>query len=526
VPSTPGTYATLSAAAAALAAYNLANFGYNNPGSGTIWMLAQDYGTGDQTSTFINSEYLTITRKPGLANGQARIIGYLSLNPLGPTLNRYYDLDFAPVDGYSISDQYGVWFDSCRFDGTADVNTQPSWESGRLITTHCTFSNVRLAAFLFSTGNYPYITRGNTASPSGDVLTGLVLVGNTLIQGSGETGSTAALPADGGIVAFNWFTIYGVAYQQAPVLSHGWAFVNNLIEKVGTDSQPATAFWADGVTVDCNHLLQFNNTVVGERSNELYNDRTPASFRTNCASVGNSWDWSPTKHDEFNQGTGGEGPNPTRIKGMPRKYGVNYKHNNSAQSINDTFPGVYFGIDGTRAVSPNYTSNASESGTNSGGGNYVPATGSSLIARVPFANQPIAFDLAGNQRSTTSTAIGAFAAAGEATATAFTLTGASTATPGTVWTGTVTPNGPLSSNETVTVTDDLSETLATINFSSGASTGQTFNWTPNSTESGARTLTATASPTLGSAPTLSVTVANPPVISVPMIGSPLIRGKM
>jgi len=507
VPGSPGTYASLSVAAANLAAYNNTNNGHNDPGNGTIWMTEQAYHTGDTTSAFVCSDWLTITRKPGLATGKAVIIGYLSLDQLGPTLDRYYDLDFAPVDDYCVSDNWGVWFDHDRFDGTAHANAQPSFQAAHLVTTNCTFSNgFRLCAYVFSTGNWPYITRNNT-SDRGAVMAGLVCAGNTLVQGSGETGSTAAIVQDTAIYINNTYRIYGVFVQTAPTLPTGIAFINNLVEKVGTDTQTATAMWADGVTVDAEQVIWWYNTVVGERSNTGYNDKTPASLRTNWSYIGNSCDWIPTKHDIFNQGTGGEGPNPTRIKGWPVNYGVGFHHNHSVQADGGTFAPIYFGVDGTRQSSAGYTLNASESGTNAGGGNYTPAVGSTLIGRIPFAEQPIAFDRAGNTRSTSSTAVGAFAAQSELIATAFEISGGATATPGVSYLGSVTPNGPLPSGETVVVTDDLGNTIATLTFANGSSTGQNFNWTPTNAQSGSRTLTATATPALGSPPTMSVGVA-------------------
>lgn len=92
------------------------------------------------------------------------------------------------------------------------------------------------------------------------------------------------------------------------------------------------------------------------------------------------------------------------------------------------------------------------------------------------------------------------------TATAFTIAGNPGASVGNAYSLTIIPNGALAVGETVTVVDDLGNTIGSLTFSSGAFVGQTLSWTPTSGQVGVRTLTATPSPSLGTPPSLGVTV--------------------
>jgi len=62
----------------------------------------------------------------------------------------------------------------------------------------------------------------------------------------------------------------------------------------------------------------------------------------------------------------------------------------------------------------------------------------------------------------------------------------------------------------VTITDDLNNTIGSLNFTSGSSSAQTLSWTPTSGQLGNRTLMATASPapTGGATTTATTTVYN------------------
>ena len=73
---------------------------------------------------------------------------------------------------------------------------------------------------------------------------------------------------------------------------------------------------------------------------------------------------------------------------------------------------------------------------------------------------------------------------------------------------TVTPNGTLPAAETVTIRDDLANVLGTLSFANGATAAQNLNIVWASGQAGARTITSTASPAFGTAPTATVTVYN------------------
>jgi len=416
VGGSPGTYGSVSVAIANGVNYNNANNGRNNADGLIVYLLDGDYGTGDQTATTVSTTYCTVTRFPGVANGQARVVGYLSLNPYGPTLIKFKDLDVAPIDDEVFSDNWGVWVDGCRIDGTGAAGSLVTWEAARLTATYNTSANLNFPFIPFGGSNFPNLLRGNnftgiTASGSGQCV-----VGNTFDQAS-SANSQVASPGtgDGSLFAYNRVQAYGTAYIAQSTCTQGVAVCCNLFEILGTANPAGTSIFADGNTAASNNFLFIDNTVAGTRSNTGYNDELPPALRINFYFNSNSCFWLPVKTDTFNQTAASEGLNPTRIKNWSVYYGAGFLHNNSEDvTDNGSFAPAYFGIDGTRATAAGYTSD--KSGTGGGNGNYVPAVGSTLIGRVPLADQAFTYDLAGNARGST-TAIGAFAAANEAAAT-------------------------------------------------------------------------------------------------------------
>jgi hypothetical protein len=101
-------------------------------------------------------------------------------------------------------------------------------------------------------------------------------------------------------------------------------------------------------------------------------------------------------------------------------------------------------------------------------------------------------------------------------ATSFAMTGLAVSVPiGGQISGTITPNGPVGQAETVTVHDDQGNTLQALNFVIGATAGQAFSSSASGGQVGSRTITATPSPPLGTAPTgsLSVTSSTVPTLT-------------
>ena len=87
-----------------------------------------------------------------------------------------------------------------------------------------------------------------------------------------------------------------------------------------------------------------------------------------------------------------------------------------------------------------------------------------------------------------------------------TLSGPSAAIIGSPATITLTPTVAFCNSCVETVTDDQSNTLGSVTFSTNSATPQTITFTPSSSQAGTRTLTATGSPAAGTTPTLSLSV--------------------
>ena len=180
------------------------------------------------------------------------------------------------------------------------------------------------------------------------------------------------------------------------------------------------------------------------------------------------------------------------------------------------------------SVTPNGTLGQSETVTLSDGGSsgvFTPSTltfAASATAAQTFTYTPASVG-AKTLTATASPALGTAPTAAYTSnavlvvATAFTLSGPASGTTGTASTNfTVTPNAALGQAETVTFSDSGASgtfTPVTLSFANAATASQTFIYTPASV--GAKTLTATASPALGTAPTAAYTAS---AVSVPATG--------
>lgn len=173
----------------------------------------------------------------------------------------------------------------------------------------------------------------------------------------------------------------------------------------------------EGVAASIHYNIFENNTFVGERCNFIYNDPASASSSVNSdifanRIANNYFDWNPTKHDNYLDGT--YGYRPHLIGGWSTYMGVmhegNYSAGRSATPVSD-FLYWYPGLRSTyRTVttSPGVTDDRSRFGANTGNGDYRPAAGSPLLGRMTNSNTDRDFN---NNPRTTGSPAGAFEAA-------------------------------------------------------------------------------------------------------------------
>ncbi|MBN9453273.1 MAG: hypothetical protein J0I42_15095 [Bosea sp.] len=222
----------------------------------------------------------------------------------------------------------------------------------------------------------------------------------------------------GAIAAFTKFLGCG---GSAAILSYGAsqdvsgaAFVQNVCEWASVTSNPFFRPSADGETGNVTHLVVHQNTFAGfndyGRGNILYNESTGARTHKLCSFVGNIHVQINTKHDVFKA-------DGTRIQSWPYAFGVGCAGEFSqffsagAPGFAPDFGGLNASLGTSNSVrnDPLFTApaaTASGPSTGAGGGDYTLQAGSPCIGRVKAP--VLAFDLAGNARSATASAAGAY----------------------------------------------------------------------------------------------------------------------
>ena len=174
-----------------------------------------------------------------------------------------------------------------------------------------------------------------------------------------------------------------------------FVLMGNILERIGLGSPDPFLSIGEGQALTVSYTILEGNTFVGERANLDYNDPPSASASINSEYVCNrraylAADWKPMKHDAFNDGT--YGYRPHLIGGWSMLYGVMHEGNwdglraaSSPGSFRIEFPGLR-SVQTSEATNPLYTDDRCILTTNTGGGDYRPASGSPLLGRVVNSN--------------------------------------------------------------------------------------------------------------------------------------------
>lgn len=195
-------------------------------------------------------------------------------------------------------------------------------------------------------------------------------------------------------------------------------FINNLAERIGADPSP---FWAIGENSlqRFTHVLIEGNSMVGERSNTLYNDPPDLvndNIHVDCRVANNYFDWLPTKQDDFyddttvagNGGAPNYGYRPWLTANLWFQDGTNCEANVLARRTGGANfpqgPGLAAVVNpstsGTQGNAwSKFVADRSVLGDGTGGGDYRPGAGSPLIGAATRAN--IDVDRAGTARGAT-----------------------------------------------------------------------------------------------------------------------------
>ncbi len=389
-------FATFDAAISAGVAQNNTTNSRNN-GDGLVVVLNADTYTDwidSGTTDLANADVWTLFKAADNAAAGTVIISPASANSAMAGWFRFKDVSFAAsVVGLfrgpgALSSK--LWIeDSPSFVNTGSTVTFYRWNECHI--TGSTVGSVTNGFGNFSTNLSPFvIVRGNDFTASTEIPE-YCLVGNTgdfhLQQ---ITVETYRPNADAIIIKGNTVPIDGLFWRTGDsTITLGIAVANNIIELAGAGGAAAFSFFEG--TEPSTHTFFRGNTIVGGRVNIWYNDtgslpvvRTLAGFKGNAVLEVN------IKADLFTVADGGRTGNWAPVNGV----GIGYNHSGR----NSGFEPEFAGLNRTTGAF-GFTSDASdETGTGLGGGDYTPAGGSTLLARMPLLEQYSRYDTLGNER--------------------------------------------------------------------------------------------------------------------------------
>lgn len=360
-------FATLAAALTALQTYNNSNVSHNDAGGGTIYIDDATY-TLNSTNGGTLTEWVTITKMSTASKGTA-IFQAAANNASIPTFLKLNGITFSGGTFFNGNNNSYLWVDDCA------VNT-----TGLLTIYRCAYcvatNNTGLFARafdVFSTNTTQWaLIRGNNLTGRHDSF-GYCVLGNYNVYIREQDSLTNVLN-DGGIFAYNINyspdTSIQIVLADTYNFTHGFAVVQNILERAGSQAQAMVLISADTTTTTTNHIILWNNTIAGARSNVGYNDiaaggpYNQVNWSERC-NIFSNWN---NKDDTFND-------NADAYGSWPVGYHVGAKYNLFRTSATDEWFGEFYGVNskkGTTAtpLSPDYVDDESADGGNTGSGDY------------------------------------------------------------------------------------------------------------------------------------------------------------
>ena len=257
------------------------------------------------------------------------------------------------------------------------------------------FGTNNIIAYLFDGCDFPQPTNGKTAAMSGVYeFVACKVTGNFVRSIMSDSMATDVLPAfDRVEVSFNDIVDWSNS-NEILNFDSGWAtglvIVGNVFERQsGTGPNLRLAVPSTPYDDSSEQFIFWHNTSMGQRENWGYNDTgTIATAHRNWSVLYNVNEDTATKHDDFGTGSG------KRTGGWPVMYAVGWRHNHRQENP-ALFPGEYEGLDVSTGT-PTFTDDQSLNGGAAGGGDYTPASGSTLLGRIPTGERLMFWDLRGN----------------------------------------------------------------------------------------------------------------------------------
>lgn len=396
-------YGTISAAVAAISAYNNTNYSANvgnNPSNGVIVIgditdgpdvifatvfWGSPSGTHNAWCTVEPENPGGVVINNGSGNGgnnhrtpSFRIKGLT----VSQTVSR---VNFNGRGGTSLN----IWLDGVTFTDGNDYNNHID-NFADIYLTDCDFTGASLTQD--ASGADTKLIRACESNVGAAIGVGGPAIGvQTTLATANKTGP------DNLIVGFCKILDRESTSGGAVILNgsvQNYALLQVVGEKT-TSTTPAAFFLAaDSNTSVCKNVIIHASTVVGGRSNILYNDAGNAA-KTLCFFNGNIVEAINFKGDVF-------GTNATYIGNQNIQYGVGFKNNLSLDGYSSSsFAPEYIGLNSYHgeAVAATTTFTDDKSGVSgAGSGDYTLATVGEADITVVDGIKPFSFDLAGDAR--------------------------------------------------------------------------------------------------------------------------------
>lgn len=413
VPATAAAspFATVAAAASAIQAYNAATFGRTNASGGVIRLAEGTHTHSSFSSVAVGDIPLLIEAVGSRAATIYQDAGASTSNSLpdllkirGVTLRRSAASNVVFLDNGAGDAANMLILEDCTFD-LAGSSTYAAWlyRLGRVFLIGCDGDRIKQTAS-FGTAAKMVVALGSTGECVGAITyaaAGCVDLNTTGYTDSSKTGNRPAMT--GGFLGFSHLgtgsTSSSIVGMGLPIGPRGLAMVGNVIEHHGSTTPAAVSILADNNTEPAENVVLVSNTVVGSRTNLLYQDSgvsavaKSGAFRFNVDRVRN------VKTDVF-------AADGALVGNWPHAFHVGDRANatlRGSSSGSGYGAGAWLGeaaalgsADGSEALplDPGWADDRSNDGTGVGGGDYTPGAAHGLPL-IPADLAPHAFDQKG-----------------------------------------------------------------------------------------------------------------------------------
>ena len=413
-------FATIAAAAAAIATFNANTYGRPNDAGGGIIRLVEgvhDFTSFKSQGTSIDVPLVVEAADPAKRDttiltdgGSSKFNGIpIQLKLLDLTLRKTGG-SVVFLDSGASSATHLFITENCIWDAN-NTSYYGAWvyRVGRFFQRNCAIG----------AGGDP--RQGNFFSTEATMVTAVGCdrcAGSITYQAAGCSNlpefnwraPTSARPAmDGLFLGWNIFTNGATSNPviniNAPIGPRGLAFVGNIVESWGSSSNAAVRLNADGDASPAENVVFQHNSIVGERINLMYLDGAVNVAKSAHVRF-NLFERLNIKSDVF----ASQGANTGN---WPVRYKVGWSHNAIASGSNNdagygpvSWLGETPSAGETTGTAPAFVDDRSHLGSDTGGGDYTPTSASTLPV-VPAGRAAYPVDLVGNAITAGQSCIGA-----------------------------------------------------------------------------------------------------------------------